>query len=209
MRLVLLPSLVAIASSMACVARSHSASTVSGTVALASFPASPASLAAVDERGAVSQTPLGADGSFSLRLAKGHAYKLSLVGPTAIPLVFPRQTGSLDLSFRLDTDGALLRLGAVRYAPKRPATGFKALAATTPVDCVDCINDDQQVACDDSSGNGDGEPQVSEPETSVATDGAEQADPGLEMAIAEHNAPDEVVGCDDGETDNANQTGEH
>jgi hypothetical protein len=181
-------------------------------VMASSFPAVPSAVAAIDEAGSTSRTTVAADGSFSLPLAKAHVYKLAVLGGNvggngAIPVVFPRQSGSLDRSFRLDSDGALIRLGAVRYAPKRPAAGFKALVAPAAQDCTDCVNDDQQVTCADASGSG--EAQLSESETSaLETETAEQADPTQEMAVVDHNAPDEVVGCDT-EGDNVNQTGEH
>ena len=203
--------------------------TVSGSAALSTFPRGPTAVAATDEAGLTVSVPLGSDGSFSVSLPKGHTYKLALAtATTAVPLVFPRQTGKLDLSFVLSTDGAAVRLGAVRYLAAAPTGGFKMLAATTATgsqggssgDCVDCVNDDQQTTCDSSGGGGSegegtsssGDAKTPEPSSSGETDNAEQADPNQEMAVGDENAPDHVIGCEGGDGhggDNVDQTSGH
>ncbi len=205
-------------------------SAVSGTAALSSFPSPARSLSATDETGRTSSAALAADGGFSLALAKGHTYKLSLkTDHGAVPLVFPRQTGRLDASFVLGTDGARIALGAVHYLPGAPKGGFHVLVAAhgstqQGSNCTDCVNDDQQTSCED---NGGGEGKGSEGESAPGTesgsassggggagDNAEQADGSAEMAVGDQNAPDQATGCDNqdgqqGGNDNVEQTGEH
>jgi hypothetical protein len=200
-------------------------SAVSGSAALSTFPSTPRVLAATDETGRVLAARLAANATFSLALAKGHTYKLSLVSDHgSVPIVFPRQTGRLDASFVLRTDGARIALGVVRFRLGVPSGGFHVLSVSqgsTPPGsaCTDCVNDDQQTSCEDNGGdNGEGPDNASETASTGQTgasggagDNAEQADGNAEMGVGDQNAPDQVSGCDNQEGDNGNveQTGEH
>ncbi len=86
-------------------------------------------------------------------------------------------------------------MGTVRYAPAMPAGGFRVMSTTLPIpstgnggsgDCMDCVNDDQQTSCDDGS---TGAPSA------ATSDTAEQADPTHPLAVGQHNAPEQVGGC--------------
>jgi hypothetical protein len=180
-------------------------STVQGTAALSTFPSPPSVALARDESGGVARSKIDRHGQFSLSLAKGHKYRLAFEGSAAtVPIVFPRSSGTIDATFALHTNGANLRLGQVRYYPSLPSGGFHVLAANVPAgtpsgDCVDCVNDDQQVTCDASES--EGKSTEVEP-TGSAKEAPEPADPKAELAVAEQNVPEDVSGCDD-------QEGEH
>ncbi|MDP9150397.1 MAG: hypothetical protein M3O36_10720 [Myxococcota bacterium] len=184
-------------------------SVVTGTAALSTFPSTASSVRAIRNDGQIVSAALASDGRFSLTLNKGYTYKLA-VGTSGgfVPLAFPRQTGRIDASFVLSTNGAVVALGNIRYLPSAPKTGFKALYApvtpgpsSLPADCVDCVNDDQQTSCDDGSRG----------ETSAEPAAAEQANPTKELVVADRNPPAIVNGCDaeSGDEDNVQQEGEH
>ena len=185
-------------------------STLTGTVALTTFSATPSAVAARDESGRVARAPVDVQGRFVLPLPKAHTYRLSVeVTDQSIPVVFPRPSGSLDATFVLETNGASIALGRVRYHASAPAGGFQVLSAAAPstpstpsTDCTDCVGDDPQVTCDDS--------EASERSTEGA-DVAEQADPNAELATADQNVPAQVDGCDNEDGDNVDQEqeGEH
>ncbi len=206
-------------------------STVSGTAALSTFPTAPTSITARDESGRLTVAKLATDGSFSMVLDKGHTYKLQadLTG-RSVPLVFPRQSGKLDLSFSLKTDGASLRLGHVHYLSRGPATGFQVSmnagqsGSQSGDQCTDCVDDNQQVSCGggdgadgtESSGgseaNGGSESSTgAESNGGGTSDSAEQADANAEMAVGDQNAPEQVDGCDSqgGDNSDGQQEGEH
>jgi hypothetical protein len=200
-------------------------STISGTAALTTFQAAPTAMAARDEVGRVVRGPIDAQGKFALPLAKGHTYRLALEGGGAsVPIVFPRSSGTLDATFVLKTNGAALRLGQVRRYASAPGSGFHVLAAIAPAsppgasapggECIDCVNDDQQVTCDASESDGTESATESDGTSAgrtVGPDLAEQADPSGELAVGDQNVPEEVAGCDSQKGDNVDQQqeGEH
>jgi hypothetical protein len=201
---------------------------LSGTAALSTFAAAPSSVTATDEGGRTVRADLAADGGFKLSLQRGHTYMLAMATPKGdVAVVFPRTTGKLDKSFVLKSDGALVRLGMVRYLAKAPAGGFHATSAAGGIqtkseqpgagDCVDCVNDDQNTTCE-SDGEGGDESKGSESESKSSAeaktpevDTAEQADPNQEMAVGDQNAPDQVDGCggDGADGDTTQQEGDH
>lgn len=193
---------------VACTAKpSARESTVRGTVALSTFASTATAVSASNESGRVVRAPLDAQGRFALPLVKGHTYKLSVEGPSlGTPIVYPRASGKLDATFVLKTNGASIALGQVRYHAAAPASGFQVLSAALPSapagDCVDCVDDANQVSCDDSEVGS---------EAPAGDDTAEQADPNGELATADTNVPPQVDGCDDQEGDNVDQEqeGEH
>ena len=222
---------------VACAAKSSvPQSTVTGTAALSSFPSAPSSVTATDEGGHAVHAAVGADGGFSLDLPKGHTYQLAVATEKGdVSLVFPRTNGKLDKSFVVKSDGASVRLGAVRYLAKAPTTGFhvtSSAGSTSPPsgqtgadqggNCVDCVNDDQNTICEGGgeSGGTAAEAQGAESASNAApsstgntseADNADQADPNQEMAVGDQNAPDQVDGCggDGPDGDTTQQEGEH
>jgi hypothetical protein len=167
--------------------------TLSGSAALATFPNSPTSIRVTDETGRAVTAPTASDGSFSLTLARGHTYKAVLVGQGDVPLVFPRKTGALDTTFLLKTDGANIALGSVHYLPEAPTGGFRVMSSQQGSggkgDTETEVDDDESASCDDGSKGSSGDDN--EIDTSD-----NRADGAREMAVAEHNAPNEVAGCD-------------
>jgi hypothetical protein len=175
-----------------------SVSTVMGALDTPSFPGSPSGIAAVNEGGSSVRSNLGVKGAFKLRLQMGHTYHLDINGssPAAVPLVFKRASGQLDTTFRVSGGGAVVQLGTVRYV---------AQAASVAAD------DQGQVSCggandqtDDHGADGECENGVDKttgaactdpPDTSDTSD-RETADPAEPMAVADHNVPDDLEGCD-------------
>jgi hypothetical protein len=194
---------------LACTQPTARESTIRGTAALTTFPSAPSAISAHDESGHVVRAPVDPNGQFALPIAKGHTYRVALEGAGgSVPIVFPRAQGLLDATFVLKTNAAALRLGQVRHFAGAPSGGFHVLAAHAPGsapaptgggDCVDCVNDDPQVSCEDSESPGSsGLP---------SSDSAEQADASGDLAVGDQNVPEVVDGCDQG--DNVEQEGEH
>jgi hypothetical protein len=195
---------------LACAGRAASTpeTHVSGTVALTTYPTTPHTIVATNEKGTALSAPLAANGSFSMALPKGHKYRLAVATSAgAVPIVFPRTSGSLDAAFSVKSKGGVVGLGTVHYLASAPPGGFKVASANaaTPApssgaDCQDCANDDHEVSCSDGQqGHDDG--------AGGATDANDHADANQEMSLAEHNAPDDVEGCDDeANGDNNNDT---
>ena len=204
-------------------ASSVSESTLQGTTALSTYPATPRSIQATDETGRISRTALAPDGSFQLHLKRAHTYRVDVVTDQgAVPLVFPRTSGRVTKTFALKSDGAALTIGRVHFvhvttrqpiAVKRSTT--TSLIRTTSVtggaddNCEDCTNnDDQDVACQDGAhGQGGSSAEMEGADSEAGATGDE--------SVAEHNVPENVDGCgideNDGETsdDNGDQQGEH
>ncbi len=212
-------------------------SRVQGTLAASSFPSAPRAVEATDERGKRVRSAVAPDGSFRLELLRGHTYALAvLLTSGADPVVFPRAGSKrLDTTFRIKTGGALVSLGAVRHLTAAPSGGFVMSAKTTLAvtlttrtsgamaagegaagECVDgnvkgtgapCADDDAKASCDEGV-EGENETELeSESEAGGDAPEATDADPTKSMAVAEHNAPDQVDGCNDGF--DGEQEGEH
>jgi hypothetical protein len=170
-------------------------STLQGSAALTSFSSTPTAVRASDETGRTTTAPVAPDGSFSVALARGHLYKVTFVTDAGeVPLVYPRQTGKLDATFLVRSNGAKVHLGAVRRLPNAPQGGFHALSTQPPRELHDDeVDDDQKVSCDDDR---DGKNEAE------AADSGEQADSTRELAVGERNAPERVDGCEgENETD--------
>ncbi len=172
--------------------------TVIGSVALSTYRSAPQAIVATNEAGVAIRAPLAADGAFKVTLAKGHKYRFAVATATgSVPFVFPRTGGTLDAAFRVRSNGGAVQLGQVKYLASAPPTGFKVMATHPPApapgsgaDCTDCADDDHEVSCSDGShGHDDGEASSAEAD--------DHADANQEMSVAEHNAPDDVAGCDD------------
>lgn len=143
-------------------------SSVSGALVVASFAVAPTTVRAIDERGIKVETHPDAAGRFTLALAKGHTYRLVVVGgASSEPIVFPRASRRLDTTVRVSTRGGSVQLGAVRHYPAVPALGFVVTAANAttsapsgggePGECVDgtilgtstpCADDQTTTSCD-------------------------------------------------------------
>jgi hypothetical protein len=189
-----------------------STSNVDGQLQSGTFPSAPTAVDAVDETGAHTRTPVAADGSFHLSLTKGHTYRLAIVmAAGSEPLVFPRSASKLDTTVRISSGAARVALGAVHHVASAPATGFQLRSAGAPstgAPCDgECVDDQSGATCDDGNqgqdNQADGEcVDGKDAKTGAAcTDEADSADPTQPMAIPEHDAPDDVGGCNDGADD--------
>lgn len=217
--------------------KSDPTSTVQGQLSVASFGFAPTGVDAIDERGARTHVDVAADGTFRLDLLKGHLYKVVVVGAgREEPMVFPRKTGRLDLTFRVSSGAGVVTLGLVRHLDSAPTGGFVTQPAATTIkpategaegevgECVNgqiqgtgaaCVDDDAKVTCEDGSAasDGDGECENGKDTTTgqACTDtdqvGEADADAARPMAIPEKNPPDDIDGCKD-ETDDDDEEDE-
>jgi hypothetical protein len=164
-------------------------STVRGTLALSTFSATPTGIQAIDENGAKITGKLAADGSFSLVLPKDHTYRLVVTTASASePIVFPRTTGKLDTTFRMSGGGAAVALGSVRHYDSAPAGGFMSVGTSKQLRSSEPAP---------AEGDGDGECEDGVDAATGAACVDDDADPTGAMAVPEHNAPDDVAGCDE------------
>lgn len=181
---------------------------VSGTVALSSFPTPVAVARAVQAGRPVVESPVAADGGFSLTIPAGRGYRIEFAASSGGPaLVFPRHAGGVTASFDVRGNGAPFDLGAVRYIGD-PASWTFAFASTTPGDtdtlqCEDgidlatgaaCVDDGAEELggqCEEGDGEGGDHECVDgiDPATGAWCDGGPAANPA--------NDPTET-GCSDG-----------
>jgi hypothetical protein len=120
---------------------------------------------------------------------------VSFVAANDVPLVFPRQGGALDTTFLVKTNGAKVALGSVRFLSSAPPGGFKVSATVKTSHADDEVDDDDHAACDDGSESSDSKtPEADTPDN--------RADAAKPMAVAEHDAPNEIDGCDKEGDDN-------
>ena len=186
--------------------KTPSETTMRGSLALTSFPSAPTAVEAKDEQGAVVRAAVDPSGSFALALPAGHTYTASVIlAAGSEPMVYPRKSGRLDPAFKVSSKGAVVALGSVRHVPAAPAGGFKIKSAGADGE----VDDDNVVECESGDHHDDGADGECENGKDAKTgapctddDAAEgSADPAKPMAVAEHNAPDDVGGCEDGEAD--------
>ncbi len=184
-------------------ASSAQPSVVTGTVARSSFPSPVTGMVAVDEAGRTVSCAIGADSRFGLALTKGHRYALGVAsGRGVVPLVFPRLFGRLDASFVLDTNGAQVVLGDVRFSAA-PRKAFRILSsrvarAQPPPDddraspCGECVEDEERTWCQDGRAAAERDGSI----PGAATGQAEQASEAEGVAVGQRNAPERVEGCE-------------
>lgn len=161
-------------------------STLQGTLDAASFTATVSVITAENDEGVRTTAPVEADGGFSLVLAKGAGYRFFLGDDgRSIPLVLRNNNGGrLETGVEIDTGGATVSMGSVRFWPGVPAqpTSFERMsvlgsgsvdtkAACTagvfegssmpcasgaaPVACEDVDDDDDEECEDGVDPNGD------------------------------------------------------
>ncbi len=184
---------------LGCAAKTTSPTTLTGSATLSTFPTKPEQVRVTDEAGRSVVAPIGADGLFTVALARGHRYSVTFVTTYGgVGLAFPRKTGRLDSSFVVGSDGARIGLGSVHFASGAPTGGFRIMSTSS----APSVADDQIAQCEDGSEGAD---------SSEAQDDSPQVDSASNMAVAEHNAPIRVDGCegDDAEQDDEEQQGEH
>ena len=97
----------------------------------------------------------------------------------------------LDRTVHIATGAATIALGTIQHLDAAPATGFASTSAGQ-MSCDDGTNDGE--TNDDSATAADGE---------TNDDTSTDADPTKPMAVPEHNAPDDVTGCNEGGTETA------
>ena len=215
MRIPLIITCTLVAWSAGCAASKKPDSTVTATAALTGYPATPSAAVATDEQGRVLTGGLDATGRFSLRLPRGHRYRITLaLADREIPVVFARGSGQFGSSFSIVSGGAHVDLGALRYVASMQGGSMQVATGGTagPMvsigssaqtgECVDgkvagsetlCVDDDRKVSCDDGSESGESEIEsCDEPSQTACTDSVAADAPGAdhEASVAENNPPE-------------------
>ncbi|MDB4994754.1 MAG: hypothetical protein JWM74_2186 [Myxococcaceae bacterium] len=189
--LVLVAALASLAAACGKTAPADTTSSVTGALDVGSFSSKPTFVEAIDEKGVKTQASVDASGKFTLSLPKGHTYHLAVaLAAGSEPVVFPRASKRLDTTMHVSTGAATVALGSIRHLASAPAE------IEGNDDAQTCENGNDQQGDNQTEDNGaDGETNDDGPET--------DADPSQPMAVPEHNAPDDVGGCNeenDGET---------
>jgi hypothetical protein len=179
---------------------------VQGRLELSTFPTRPTAVRATTETGASRSFSLGENGAFRLPLAPGHRYTLDIVSAErSAPLIFPRATALFDRTFRVTGPNATVDLGRVSCLPSAPASfAFSAEAQAGDREAVRIDDETREQCGDEEEREREGDEheeskasEASEPE-SKAVDGdvgVASADPSAPMAVAEHNAPENIGNC--------------
>ena len=196
--------------------------TIKGAVEASTFPGTPSGVTALDEGGKTLRASLDAHSAFTLRLPKGHTYRLVVNGAgfKSLPVVFHRASGQLDTTFHISGGGVLVELGSVRYSAAASSSDTGDDVGKVSCDSGDdngadgeCENgvDQNGAPCTDPAESADpGDPKGTsdgECENGVDQTGApcidppddaegETVDPNEPMAVTDHNVPDDVGGCD-------------
>lgn len=219
----LVAALIALAATAACSGDGPDRQIVTGTLALSGFPARVTAVRAHGQDGANVRVPVGEDGRFTLALPRGRNYRIDFsAGDRAARLVFPRKTGSLDMTFDVRGVGPALDLGAVRYLgdPDRrrfvfakqaeaPAKGCAAIGETKEGGEVEeiCVDDpagesgvggvcEGGGAVGETGAGGEGAGNAIEEEPAGDQQGVGEGTTNVsEAAVAEHNLPDAIGEC--------------
>jgi hypothetical protein len=178
--------------------------TITGKVALSTFPARPTGIQAVRAGKVVAQTSLATDGSFRMDLPAHAAYHLELVTPGSRPvLVFPRRkTGKVETGFWVGVGKRPYGMGTVRLVgdPTVQTFRFNQAVAPEPVDpmepgdppkppgapeCEDGIDPTTKAVCVNDEGDGD------------------KNQDGLDQAVTATATAEAVCGVDEPNGDNS------
>lgn len=196
-------------------------SKIEGKLDLATLPAPPTEVVAVNEANVRVAAPPGPDGTFSLSLERGHDYKLAIVVPPGeVPIAFPRPENRLDRNFRITSGNAVVSLGTVRHFATAPEAGIvvhtdpnACVAGTLPGTTDPCALEVTLTTCapppappppapgappsdeDDDDDREDGDDDRDERPMTPAVE--ENADAAFPFAVPDRNAPNEVIGCED------------
>lgn len=108
-------SLLAVALASAC-ASQGAPQVVTGNAQVATFPNGVSRVRALRAGEVVAEAVVGAGGAFSLTIPVGVQTNIDFVSrPGPVGLVFPRSTGTIEVSFDVRGGGSPFDLGAVRY----------------------------------------------------------------------------------------------
>lgn len=203
---------------------SNTPQTVTGRVAAASFPYPVETVRAVRAGRSVVAAPVAGDGSFSIDIPSGSRYRLEFAAADGRSgLVFPRQLGTIDVTFDVRGHQAPFDLGAVRYLGDPATHTYKTTtgggAGGGDGECEDgvdpssgavCVDDEETSGTCESQDGGDCEDGI-DPATGAECDGGPAAnqDDGAEAdgedpaddapaagAVADRNLP-AAIGCDE------------
>ena len=123
----------AVASSGCTGAAAPTTSTITGSVAQASFPKPVSGITVKSDAGKTSTVAVGADGRFSIALVKGAGYQLFLgADGKSIPVVLKSDQARLQTQIHVKAGGASVDIGSVRYWNGGATSEAKVIAGPTP-----------------------------------------------------------------------------
>jgi hypothetical protein len=154
-------------------------SIVVGKLDVQSFPSGDARLLAADDRGRAIDIPVAADGSFRAPLGRGATWGLFVASEQQmLPVVLRQRNAELETTVGVETGGAVVDLGTLRYWPgaapapesitqatgvlsadvkvnlQPPAKSLPASLGAAPVAC-DAMDDSDSDSDSDSDGHHD------------------------------------------------------
>jgi hypothetical protein len=133
-------SLAAVASGGCSGAPAPTASTITGSVAQASFPKPVSAITVKSDAGKTSTVAVGADGRFSVTLEKGAGYQLFLgADGKSMPIVLRSDQARLQTQVHVKSGGASLSIGRVRYWNGGATSEAKVLTPTGAA-ASSCVN---------------------------------------------------------------------
>ena len=113
-----------------CSSAQPTTSTVTGSIAQATFPSPVTRVTVVSDTGARSTVAVDAADRFRIVLAEGASYRLFLSDGEGTPLVVRSENGRLETALAITSGGASADIGAVRYWRGTPKTRSRALSST-------------------------------------------------------------------------------
>jgi hypothetical protein len=133
-------SLAAVASGGCSGAAAPTASTITGSVAQASFPKPVSAITVKSDAGKTSTVAVGADGRFSVTLEKGAGYQLFLgADGKSMPIVLKSDQTRLQTQVHVKSGGASLNIGSVRYWNGGSTAEAKVITPASPGSCVNGV----------------------------------------------------------------------
>ena len=182
-----------------CAAKSSvSETTAQGQLALSTFPEHASAVVARTASGMERVSTPSATGAFVLSLPRGESYSVRVVMESrSVVIGMPRGSGSIDRTFKVSSAGVRIDLGVVRFhaaGASDPVTpGVEATSCEDGSnggadgteggdgECVNGIDSTTKAACSDVAG---------------PADPADTVDANAEMAVPEHDAPEDASGCE-------------
>ena len=225
----------AIASGGCSGAAGPTASTITGSIAQASFAKPVSTITVKSDAGKTSTVAVGADGKFSVALEKGAGYQLFLgADGKSIPVVLKSDQARLQTQVHVKSGGASLNIGSVRYwnggatsetkvdagstTAAKTCTGGVFANSSQPcasgVASATCSEGDDEDSDGDHSDEQDGEQGADcvdgiDSTTHQACDGGPAANPTDADAATEVGVPESNVpddlGCGDEEDDDGEE----
>jgi len=187
-----------------CAPAGPTSSVVAGTIDTTGLPAGAWTITLVNDLGQKAHAKLDAGGSFNAKLEQGATWSLYLTSAdTALPIVLRETDGRLETSVLVETGGAHVDLGLIRFWAGDAAAARKdvsrALELTPGADARPQPSGDASMTCDAGDGDdGDGDDGDGDGDDGDDGDGTdaendltvmETASPQTPVAVGTSNLP--------------------